>query len=668
MRGLFLCVVLAAVTVAAAARSHPLDALSGEEIEAAVAALRHAGLVDDATLFPMIDLDEPAKAAVLAWQPGQPFPRRAFVIARRDRTVYEGVVDLAAGKVEHWRKIPGVQSGVLVEEWTKAQQVTVADRGWQAAMKRRGYNFDAPGSAKGKLFCVPFTVGHVADPALQGRRLLKVGCLDLEGTRNNVWGRPIEGLYALVDVDDGKVVRLIDTGIVPVSREIHAYDEASQPVLRPVLKPVVNRAPGGTNFTVEGGTTGAQVRWNKWSFHFRMDRRVGLILSLLRHEDQGRDRMVLYRGSVSEMFVPYMDPDQGWASRTYMDVGEYGFGLLASELMPGVDCPSDAAFFDALMPDDAGKPTLFKSVICLFERDTGAPLWRHAEIVNHSYEGRPAVELVLRMIPAVGNYDYVIDWVLTEAGALRIDVGSTGVDEVKGVAARNKADRSAARDIAYGMLVAANLAAINHDHFLSFRLDADIDGATNTLVRQKLVPGRMAGNNARHSLWTVVEEPVTREGPLMPAVAHDGGELWRIVNPTLTNKLGQHPGYELRAGHSVTSLLASDDIPQRRAAFSGSPLWVTAYDRNELYAGGVYPNQSKGGDGLPAYAAQRRPVSGADIVLWYTMGFHHLTRPEDWPILSTIWHSVSLVPYGFFDHNPSLDLRREFADVEASSH
>jgi len=55
-------------------------------------------------------------------------------------------------------------------------------------------------------------------------------------------------------------------------------------------------------------------------------------------------------------------------------------------------------------------------------------------------------------------------------------------------------------------------------------------------------------------------------------------------------------------------------------------------------------------------------------VLLYTMGFHHLMRTEDWLILSTIWHSVSLVPYGFFDHNPSLDLRREFTDVEASSH
>ena len=148
------------------------------------------------------------------------------------------------------------------------------------------------------------------------------------------------------------------------------------------------------------------------------------------------------------------------------------------------------------------------------------------------------------------------------------------------------------------------------------------------------------------------------ESDLGGGEGHEGGELRRIADPTLTNKLGQHPGYELRAGHSLTSLLVSDDVPQRSAAFAGSPLWVTAYDRNELYAGGLYPNQSKGGDGLPSHARQRRPVTGADTVLWYT----------DWPILSTIWHSVSFAPYGFFDHNPSLDLRREFADVEAGSH
>jgi len=36
------------------------------------------------------------------------------------------------------------------------------------------------------------------------------------------------------------------------------------------------------------------------------------------------------------------------------------------------------------------------------------------------------------------------------------------------------------------------------------------------------------------------------------------------------------------------------------------------------------------------------------------MGFHHLPHPEDWLVLPTTWHSVSLVPYGFFDRNPAV--------------
>src|ERR1700675_3696299 len=163
MRWPLWCVVLAIAAGAVPAGAHPLDALSGEEIVAAIAALREAGYVDEATRFPLIDLDEPVKQAVLAWRPGHAFPRKEFVMARRERTVYEVVVELATAKVERWRELPGVQSGILIEEWTRAQQVTVADPGWQAAMKKRGYDFVALDSTKDKLFCAPFSVGYVAD-------------------------------------------------------------------------------------------------------------------------------------------------------------------------------------------------------------------------------------------------------------------------------------------------------------------------------------------------------------------------------------------------------------------------------------------------------------------------------------------------------------------------
>jgi len=40
-------------------------------------------------------------------------------------------------------------------------------------------------------------------------------------------------------------------------------------------------------------------------------------------------------------------------------------------------------------------------------------------------------------------------------------------------------------------------------------------------------------------------------------------------------------------------------------------------------------------------------------VLWYTMGFRHITKPEDFPILPTLWHEVTLTPAYFFDRDPS---------------
>ncbi len=599
--------------------AHPLDALSAEEIATAVAVLREAGDADAATRFALIGLDEPDKAAVLAWRPGQPVVRRAFVIARRDRTVYEGSVDLAAHRIAGWEAIADVQTAATGrEEWTKAKAITMADPGWQATMRQRGYDRIAPE----QLFCAPLPAGYLGDPAEAGRRLLRVTCFDTSTGGNNVWGRPIEGLHAVVDLDEARVLRLVDIGPVPLSRETHSFE--GTPPRQPLpLDEAVARA----GIVLSGDATGRVVQWRNWSFHYRMDRRAGLIVSLVRYRDGERDRLVLYRGSIAELFVPYMDPDPNWAFRTWLDVGENDFGFMASELRPGVDCPADAAFLDALLPDSRGESLQGKAVVCLFPRDTGAPLWRHAEAVNRSYVGRPAAELVLRTIETVGNYDYVIDWVLTEAGVIRIDVGATGIDEVKGVAARNMADRSAQQDTAAGMLVAPNLVGVNHDHFVSLRLDVDIDGSANTLLRQKLVPRPAAGDTGRRSLWTVTKEAVGEEGPV-PAVEHGGAEVWRIVNPNLQNRLGQYPAYELRPGHSATSLLAPDDLPQRRAAFSAAPLWVTAYDAKELYAAGLYPNQSRGGDGLPAYAARHRPVANTDIVLWVTMGFHHLPRPD----------------------------------------
>jgi primary-amine oxidase len=90
-------------------------------------------------------------------------------------------------------------------------------------------------------------------------------------------------------------------------------------------------------------------------------------------------RNVIYKGFTSELFVPYMDPTDGWYFKTYMDAGEYGFGLQAMPLDPLNDCPRNAYYMDGLFASSDGTPYVQPNMICIFESYAGDIAWRHAE-------------------------------------------------------------------------------------------------------------------------------------------------------------------------------------------------------------------------------------------------------------------------------------------------
>ena len=455
-----LTAALAAPVAAADAPANPLDALTGAEIDRTVAILTAARQVDANTRYPTITLLENPKAEVLRWVPGQPFARRARADYLRGNRLFEAAVNLTTGKVDSVEEVKDRQSAILFEEFLGASEVVKKDPRWRAAMARRGItNFD-------NIICAPLTVGPVIDERYRGLRLLKVPCFDKTGAVNNVYGRPIENLLSVVDVRKGAVIDVIDLGVVPIPHDIpsHAYDAATS--TRQPARPVQIVAPQGPNFTLDGSS----VSWDKWNFHLRVDKRLGPVISRITYRDGNDTRQVAYQMNTSEMFVPYMDPSQTWAYRAYMDIGEYGFGALASPLKPGSDCPVDAKFLDATISDDHGKPLIFKNVVCIFERDTGEPLWRHYEFFTKSHESRPNVELVVRMAPEVGNYDYLLDFAFNRRGEVEIRVGAYGIDAVKAVAARKMDDATAAEDTKYGTLIAPNLVGVNHDHFMSFRV------------------------------------------------------------------------------------------------------------------------------------------------------------------------------------------------------
>ena len=66
-----------------------------------------------------------------------------------------------------------------------------------------------------------------------------------------------------------------------------------------------------------------------------------------------------------------------------------------------------------------------------------------------------------------------------------------------------------------------------------------------------------------------------------------------------------------------------------------------------------------GSDGLGLWAAKNRSLADADLVVWYSVGFHHVTLQENMPVLPTFWGAeFSLAPANFFSQNPALDLPR----------
>jgi primary-amine oxidase len=51
-----------------------------------------------------------------------------------------------------------------------------------------------------------------------------------------------------------------------------------------------------------------------------------------------------------------------------------------------------------------------------------------------------------------------------------------------------------------------------------------------------------------------------------------------------------------------------------------------------------------------------RALENTDLVAWYTVGVHHIPRPEDWPVMPVAYAGFMLKPAGFFDRNPSMDV------------
>ena len=627
---------------------HPLDPLTWQEYWTVLEVLREAEHLDEDTRFSMVNLKEPSKDFVLQWSPGDPISRSAFALVRNEDETHEAVIDLVERRLSSWTELEGLQPNWLDEEFSDAEDTVKEHPDFIEAMKLRGiqdFTF---------IDCTAVPPGYFGTEEQQDRRIAYVDCVDVRGVRN-IWTRRIEGLTVVVDLDEDEVLRVVDEGPVPMSEISADYDRRSIGEPRKVPGPIRIEQPFGTGFRLKA----YEVEWQKWRFHIRPDQRVGMVISMVSYDDDGEQRDILYQAHLSEIFVPYMDPSFAFYARNLLDAGEYSAGGLSKPLLKGLDSPDHAVYLDGLIAGDNGRPKTVPRTIAIFERETGDMAWRHWDEVEGegASESRVKRDLVVRTAVALGNYDYIFDWIFQQNGSIRVAVGATGIAEVKTVPQPNALNHNNTETPdAYGRFVDRQIVAVNHSHYFNFRIDLDVDGQSNSLQIDRLKTKTLPEQHPRRSVW--VSEPIlaSRESEAKLNIDLNNPSLWRVLSSSKTNHVGYPTSYQLMPNKNTNSLLSVDDYPRQRAGFINHHLWVTPYRQNELYAAGDYPTLSKPGYGLPEWTSENRSIENTDIVLWYTMGMHHMVRAEDWPVMPVLWHGFELRPFDFFDRNPALDL------------
>ncbi|OYD91036.1 tyramine oxidase [Nostoc sp. 'Peltigera membranacea cyanobiont' 213] len=621
---------------------HPLTSLTEAEINTAVSVIQREKTLSEMAAFPLIALQEPDKEEVLKFKPGKTFGRKAFLVIyeRSQNKTFEGIVDLTSKTLNSWKELPSVQPAIVNPEYELATQVVKADPRWQKAMLRRGItDFD-------RVKISSWSPGILTkQEETAGNRL----CRSLsyyQGQNWNYYGSPIEGVVATVNLNTGKIVSFIDKENVPFSKENWNYDIKSLGKLLSAPKALKLLQPNGKSFEIEDN----QISWQGWKFRYLMHPRSGLALYQVTYDDGKNVRPVLYRASLSEMVVPYGDPNPTWSFRNAFDVGEYNLGLLANTMELGKEIPENGLLLDAVFANEQGEPYKIPGVVGIYERDRGM-LWKHYDYNTQRNDVRRSRELVISMTAAVDNYDYSLNWIFHQDGTLEVQNELTGIVLGQGTTAEKESE-----DNSYGRLIAKNIFGVNHQHFFNYRLDFDVDGQANSVMEMNVKALPMDDKNPLGNAIAVAETPLTKETAAVRDLDMKSSREWMIVSADKKNPLGVAPGYMLMPGGNSVFFPVEGSKIRQKAEFATHHVWVTKYKPSELYAGGDYPNQTQPGQGLPKYIADDEPLMGEDIVLWYTMGVTHIPRSEDWPVMPVHPVGFKLVPRGFFSRNPAINL------------
>ena len=623
--------------------THPLDPLTAPEIAEVAAVVRRDRATGPGWRFATIDLAEPAKERLAAPDAGQPAAaREALAVCwnRDDGQAYRARVTLP-DTLTSWEHLPGQHPNMTADEWHECDEMLRAHPQVVAALTARGLTDPA--------LALTDVWAYGADLVPEGYAGRRIGWADVwyrASPDGNPYAHHVTGLHPVVDLNTMELLELEDSREAEGPDGLPAIDGEYLPrLLRAPLReiaPLTVSQPDGPCFSFEGRL----LRWQNWSLRIGFNGREGLVLHTVGFADGGRVRPVAHRLSFAEMVVPYRDATPDHYRRTAFDIGEWGLGYMTTSLELGCDCLGEIAYLDAVLPDSRGEPRVIRNAICVHEEDDGI-LWKHVD-EHTGAEVRRARRLVISCHATVANYEYLVYWRFYQDGSIECEVRATGLMVTSAFPAGQPPPT--------GTVVDDRTYAPFHQHFIVARLDLDVDGPDNTVLACGSAARPVSPANP-HGLDLVVREtPLRTELEGRQDCDWASQRTWKVTSASARNRLGAPTAYKLVPGGSFPALFDPSALPMRRAEVIGHQLWVTPHHDDERWPCGEFPNLSASDAGLPAWTAADRPIEGTDVVLWHVFGLHHITRPEDWPVMPVDRTSFWLKPWGFFDRNPALDV------------
>lgn len=221
----------------------------------------------------------------------------------------------------------------------------------------------------------------------------------------------------------------------------------------------------GKRFSIQNN----QVLYLNWSFAFGLSSLTGMRVFDVRFQGE----RVAYEISVQEAMSVYGSITPGMILTKFLD-SSIGIGRFAHELVRGIDCPYEATYIDTYRYIDVPTPVRFRNSICIFEHNMGQPLRRHfSDFFHHSFGGMVNSALVFRTITAIGNYDYMWDFIFYQSGSVEAKVHATGY-----ISSSYLVEGS----LKYGHQVADKVLGNIHTHFINFKVDLDVAGKKIYLI------------------------------------------------------------------------------------------------------------------------------------------------------------------------------------------